>query len=295
MGSSFVSVPQFNCSLCGDFEMSPAAVGCQRGSPYPAVWYDPWLCATADEFGTSGGVATAIFCACLNAVAERWERLSAEPRVVHSISEKSLAGAVRHWTYVQREYASPAQHGADIFAGPMGKCPPCSGALLAAGETAAVPQEVAPVAVPLPLAALPRLQSAASSEQPGAAGNGLPSGAAELAELGDPSEPQLAALLEAEEAPGSEAGAVTSSAGGGGVDGASAAGDAAVSSLAAGAAAGQLAAGQGAGLQGPAAAVRAGLGALKGLSRPFRLVRSVRGACACMCPPPSNLMSGNGA
>lgn len=184
LGSSFISVPRFSCTACGDFDMSPAAVGCQRGSSAPAVWYDYWLCSMADEFGTSGGVAMATFCSCHNAVVERVEQLRAEPRAVYSLSEKSLAGAVRHWTFVQRGYASPAQHGADLFAGPMGMCPPCCGALLAAGEAAEVPREVTPAALPQPL-------SATLGVRP------LPGDAAPISsdELADPAEPQVATLL----------------------------------------------------------------------------------------------------
>lgn len=155
-GSGVLLVPQYRCSSCGIMELSPAAVGCQRSSPHmPSIWYDRWLCSYAQQFTTSGGVAMATFCSCADAVAEEAQHLSAEPRLPHSLSDKQLSAAVRHRTYVQRTYTDPARHGADIYGGPLGHCPPCAGAMLAQGA-AEVPQAVTaddPLAVAPPPAA----------------------------------------------------------------------------------------------------------------------------------------------
>lgn len=156
LGSGVLRVPQFSCSSCGELELSPAAVGCQRSSPNPACWFDHWLCSAAQHFTTSGGLAMATFCTCVDAMAAAAEQLSAEPCASPSLSERQLAAAVRHRTYVQRNYLDPARHGAAIFAGPLGHCPPCAGAMLARGAPEvprAVPAEEASAAIPSPLAA----------------------------------------------------------------------------------------------------------------------------------------------
>ena len=83
-------------------------------------------------------------------------QLSAAPRLLPSLSEKQLLAALRHHTYVQRSYSNPARHGADIFAGPLGHCPPCAGAMLAQGAVEvprAVPAEEPSAAAPPPTTA----------------------------------------------------------------------------------------------------------------------------------------------
>ena len=132
MGYGILYVPQFTCSKCGQFEMSPLVVGSARSSPNPTIWYDYWLCAAAKQFETIGGVANTTFCSCVDAMAADAEQLGADPRVPLSLSAKTLSDAVRHHMHVQREYTDPARHGADIFGGALGHCPPCAGAALVA-------------------------------------------------------------------------------------------------------------------------------------------------------------------
>ena len=156
LGSGIVRVPRYCCTRCGMVELSPAAVGCQRSSPNPTTWFDPWLCSMAHHFTTSGGVAIATFCSCVDSVAAQAAQLSGEPRLSPCLSEKQLSAAVRHYTYVQRSYIDPARHGAAIFAGPLGHCPPCAGAMLAQDATevpcAVLAEEPMAAARPLPAA-----------------------------------------------------------------------------------------------------------------------------------------------
>lgn len=151
LGSGALRVPRYRCSSCGELEFSPAAVGCAASSPSSAIWFDYWLCSVVKHFTTSGGMAMAAFCSCVDAVAAEADQLSLEQRKQPRLSEKQLSAAVRHRTYVQRSYTDPARHGAAIFAGPLGHCPPCAGAMLArraAHVPRAVSVEEASVAVP---------------------------------------------------------------------------------------------------------------------------------------------------
>jgi len=86
-------------------------------------------------------MAIATFCSSVNAVTAEAAQLGKDPPVPLPLAEKQLSAAVRHYTFVQRSYTDPARHGADIFAGPLGHCPPCAGALLAQG-TGEVPEAV---------------------------------------------------------------------------------------------------------------------------------------------------------
>ena len=104
-------------------------------------------------------MALSSFCSCIDSIVAGAEQLSAQPRLSPKLSEKSLAAALRHREFVDRGYKDPARHGAAIFDGPLGNCPPCCGAQLmssdALGTAGAVPREVTPedpsAAVPKPL------------------------------------------------------------------------------------------------------------------------------------------------